>query len=164
MKRKFFSLLIGAFVASIWYPGDVHAWVGFNGMNPHVSGAAYTVQPDAVPVPGTNVYIAPDYDDDIIFYHDYWYRVNEGSWDVARDYNGPWAYAPVERVPVELLKLPTDYRRIASPHVRIPYSQLKSNWKAWEEEKRWERHAVTEMHRYYRDSAYGGGTEVSNGH
>lgn len=164
MKRRFFALLVGAFVVLTSYPGSGHAWVNHAKMNPHNTPFAATTQPEAVPVPGTNVYIAPDYDQDLIFYRDYWYRIKNGSWDMARDYNGPWTYIPVERVPVALLKLPADYRRLASTHVKIPYIQLKSNWKAWEEDGRWERHAVKELHRYYRGVRHENASEARSEH
>lgn len=154
MKRRFFALLVGAFAVLTSYPGSGHAWVNRANMNPHNPGGAVVTQPEAVPVPGTNVYITPDYDQDLLFYRDYWYRINNGSWDMARDYNGPWTYIPVEQLPVALLKLPADYRRQAATHVKIPYIQLKSNWKAWEEDGRWERHAVKELHRRHRGVRY----------
>ncbi len=154
MKRRVLTLLAGFFLFSTATPHTVNAWLNYQGVDPHHSTVATVSLPRAVPVPGTNVYIAPEYDDEIIFYHDYWYRVNNGSWDMARDYNGPWTYIPVEQVPVALLKLPTDYRRRAATHVKITYIQLKSNWKAWEEEKHWDGQAATEFGRHYRGVSY----------
>lgn len=162
MKRRSFALLVGAFVLLAYCPGQSHAWVGRPPAD--TRDGAVAGRPEAVPVPGTNVYIAPDYDDDLLFYHDYWYRINNGRWDMARDYNGPWFYIPVERVPVALLKLPADYRHRAATHVKIPYIQLKSNWKTWEEDGRWERHAARELHRYHRGVRYGDADGVSNEH
>jgi len=152
MKRRFKALFVGAFVTLTVLPTTANAWVDYHANDARLAGYTVAVLPDAVPVPGTNVYIAPDYDEDIVFYRDYWYRVNNGKWDMGRDYNGPWHYIPVEQVPVALLKLPTDYRRAADSHVKIPYLLLKSNWKTWEDEGRWERHAVKELHRHYRSS------------
>lgn len=162
MKRRSFVLLVGAFMVMGSFPGPAHAWVGYSTANPRISGAA-SERPDAVPVPGTNVYIAPDYDPDLLFYHGYWYRIKNASWDMSRDYNGPWTYVPVERVPVGLLKLPADYRLRAARHVRIPYIQLKNNWKAWEEDGRWESRAVRD-HRYHRGVRYEDAAEARNEH
>jgi hypothetical protein len=154
MRKRFFAVLAGTFVFSLSCPGAGQAWMHYNNTNPHASVNQDSVQPEAVPVPGTNVYIAPDYDDDIVFYHDWWYRVRDGKWDMARDFNGPWKYVAEERVPDALLKLPTNFRHSADKHVKIPYSLLKSNWKAWEDDGRWEKHAVKELHRYYKDVIY----------
>jgi len=88
--------------------------------------------PPMVPVPGVNVYIAPDVDADLLFYHGYWYRPYEGRWYRSARYDGPWGYVPGKRVPGALRSLPPGYRGRAVGQERIPHGQLKKNWRAWE--------------------------------
>jgi len=45
-------------------------------------------------IPGTYVYVVPDINTEILFYHGYWYRPSAGRWYWARTYNGPWLTLP----------------------------------------------------------------------
>lgn len=85
--------------------------------------------PVVVLIPGTPVYHAPHVGIDIFFYSNRWYRKHNGRWYKASYYNGPWAYLPVQRIPVALVNLPPDYRHIPPGHQRIPYGQLKKHSK-----------------------------------
>ncbi len=103
---------------------------------------AYVVPapPEVVVIPGTYVYYAPGLDVDILFFHGYWWRPYEGRWYRAKHYNGPWGFVRGERVPREIVGLPHDYRHMPPGHERIPYGQLKKNWRGWEKERHWDRH------------------------
>ncbi len=103
---------------------------------PHV---VISAPPALVVIPGTYVYIVPDIDADLLFFHGYWYRPYEGRWYVAGSYNGPWTYIRPYRVPPALVSLPPDYRRVPPGHHRIPYADLQANWSRWERERYWER-------------------------
>lgn len=96
--------------------------------------------PPVVVIPGTYAYFAPDVDVDLFFYHDHWYRPHGGIWYISGDYNGPWAHIEVGRVPRMLINPPAGFRNLPPGHERIPYGQLKKNWKTWEKERRWDRH------------------------
>lgn len=96
--------------------------------------------PPVVVIPGTYAYRVPDIDADLIFYRDQWYRPHAGRWYVSDGYNGPWAHIEVGRVPRPLIGLPAGFRNVPPGHERIPYGQLKKNWKTWEKERRWDRH------------------------
>lgn len=102
---------------------------------------AVPAQPVVVLIPGTYAYFIPDMSAEIIFYHGYWYRPHEGRWYRAKGYNGPWVYLVPKKVPSVLLRLPQDYRTVPPGHERIPYGQLKKNWKDWERKKYWDRRA-----------------------
>jgi len=96
-----------------------------------------TRPPEAVVIPGTRyVYILPDFDEDIIFYHGNWYRQYYGDWYRSNGYNGPWKR--VQKIPTQVLDLPPDFRNIDSNAERIPYRSLKKHWRAWEREGYWE--------------------------
>ena len=107
---------------------------------------AFPGEPEMVVVPGTYVYFAPGVNEDLFFYHDYWYRPYEGRWYRARSYNGPWAFIERTRVPRVFFQLPPDYRRM-DYRARIPYPELRRNWRAWEHERHWDRPEAAREHR-----------------
>lgn len=96
--------------------------------------------PPLVLIPGTYVYAAPDVDADIVFYQGAWYRPHGGLWYFSREYNGPWRALSAERVPGVLIGLPPNFRRAPPGHERMPYGQVKQNWKTWEHERHWDDH------------------------
>ncbi len=94
--------------------------------------------PMAVVIGTPYVYYAPDVSMGLFFYSGYWYRPHEGHWFRARSYRGPWAHMRPGSVPAPLVKLPHGYRKMHPGHQkRIPYGQMKKNWKAWERDRRW---------------------------
>lgn len=90
-------------------------------------------------IPGTYAYFAPDVDADLFFYGGYWYRPHGGGWYRSSNYGGPWGFIVIDHVPGVLIKLPHGYRNVPPRHQRIPYGQLKKNWKAWERDKHWDK-------------------------
>ncbi len=123
----------------LFYPTKGIAGVDINiGINIPLPRVVISAPPVVVVVPGTYVYFAPDVEIDLLFYHGYWYRPYRGYWYRAAGYNGPWVYIAPKRLPGVLLSLPPDYRTVPPGLQRIPYGQLKKNWRAWEKERRWE--------------------------
>ncbi len=95
--------------------------------------------PPVVVIPGTYVYMVPNIEVDILFYHGYWYRPHGAYWYRARSYNGPWVYLAPPQVPRALMTLPPGYHRVPPGYAHIPYGQMKKNWAKWEQEKYWEK-------------------------
>jgi hypothetical protein len=100
-------------------------------------GYVFPDPPEVAVIPGTYVYVVPDINVDILFYHGYWYRPYGGRWYWARFYNGPWVYLAPGRVPRVLLELPPGYRRLPPGYHHIPYGHLQANWERWERERYW---------------------------
>jgi hypothetical protein len=142
MKRiMLVAILIVATILLVFmaYPNRSMADVNLNiGIVP--PSIVIPASPAVVLIPGTYIYFIPDIEADILFYHDYWYRPYEGHWYRARSYNGPWVYVVPARVPRVLIHLQPDFRHIPPGHERIPYGQLKKNWRRWEQEKYWDKH------------------------
>jgi hypothetical protein len=90
-------------------------------------------------IPGTYAYFVPDVDAELFFYSGFWYRSHEGRWYRAPRYSGPWGFIVPNRVPGVLIHLPPGYRTVPPGHQRIPYIQLKKNWKTWERYKHWDK-------------------------
>lgn len=103
--------------------------------------------PSVYVIPRTYAYFVPDLEVDIIFYQGYWYRPHGGHWYMATHYNGPWNYVVISRVPRVLMELPPRFDRVLPEHPRIPYGQLKSYWKTWENEKHWDK-SENKKHHY----------------
>lgn len=97
----------------------------------------FQAPPPVVVISGTYVYLIPDVDVSVLFYHGHWYRPHEGHWFRARSYDGPWVYLAPGHVPHALTALPPHYRSVPYGHHRIPHGQLKANWGKWEREKHW---------------------------
>jgi hypothetical protein len=149
MKRKIavslisFVLLwvLGLFQTGEALAGDVDIHIGIGVPPPRV---VIPAPPSVYLIPGSYVYYAPDVGAQLFFYSGYWYLMDDGYWFRSSVYRGPWTYLPPSRVPVVFLHLPPDYYRVSPGHKRIPYGQLKKNWKKWEGEHRrdvrdWER-------------------------
>ncbi len=100
--------------------------------------------PELVVVPRTNVYVAPDVEEDMVFYQGFWWRPYEGRWYRSRSYNGPWGHIVHERVPGAIIGLPPDFRYSYRDQRRIHHREVERNWNRWERERHWER----EHHRY----------------
>jgi hypothetical protein len=108
-------------------------------INIPLPGVVIAEPPALVVIPGTYAYFAPDVDVDIIFYQGYWYRPYMGRWHVSANYNGPWKFVPAQRVPRTLVSLPPNYRHTPPGHQRMPYGQVKRNWRTWEQDRHWDK-------------------------
>lgn len=151
MKRGFIVLLAAVVftaLAGIPSPGTASVDVSV-GVSVSLPSIVISSPPPVVVVPGTYVYVIPDIEADIFFYHEYWYRPFKGQWFRSAGYNGPWIVVTPARVPGVLIKLPPDARHVPPGHERIPYGQFKKSWKTWEKEKHWEKnelkHEIKEM-------------------
>jgi hypothetical protein len=154
MKRTaFIPFFAGLVIAAAVLLSPFKGTAGVNvnvGINVPLPAVEIDARPAVVLIPGTYAYYVPDVDTDIIFYHDYWYRPYSGRWYRSTGYNGPWAFVSVNRVPAPLLHLPPGYRHMRPGHERIPYGQLKKNWRSWERERHWDRHEMDREAREFR--------------
>jgi hypothetical protein len=161
MRGKIFAMVaMNALVLTLMVCRPVAAGVDVN-INIQVPPPiAIVAPPPLVLIPGTYAYFAPDMDVDIIFFQGFWYRPFRGGWYRADDYNGRWVLVPSKRVPLVIMNLPPNWKRIPPGHQRIPHSQVKSNWKAWERDKYWDK---KEKNREKRESKHGGGNGRGKG-
>jgi hypothetical protein len=143
MKKSSLVLLSIAvmFVAFSLFPQAGSAGINVNvGINVPLPAFEFHAPPPVVVIPGTYVYTVPDVDVDIVFYQGYWYRPHGDRWFRSASYNGPWRHLGHDRVPGALYSLPPDYRHVPPGHQRIPYGQMKKNWKNWERDRHWHKH------------------------
>jgi len=67
--------------------------------------------PQLVVVPGSPVYYAPRLDGNFFFYDGLFWAYQGDNWYASSWYNGPWALAAPEIVPVFILRVPVRYYR-----------------------------------------------------
>jgi hypothetical protein len=159
------SLLMSIFIlASGFLPVQSYAEVQVNvGIFAPPPPVVISGPPAVMVIPGaTYVYFVPDIQPDIFFYGGYWYRSHAGRWFRAGSYSGPWNYMDHGKVPPALVRLPQDYRHIPSGHQKIPYGQLKKNWKYWERDRHWDQDQEGPgNHGVRRERGEGGGRQQS---
>jgi len=72
---------------------------------------SFRSRPDVVLIPSSRVYYAQDADEDLYFYDDAWYCVQDGVWYTSDSYQGPFAAIGYSSVPYEIRNVPGSYRR-----------------------------------------------------
>ncbi len=95
--------------------------------------------PSLIVISGTYAYFIDGLEVEIIFHSGHWYRPHNGRWYRGRGYNGPWVHVERGNVPRVFHNLPPGYRKVPPRHERIPYGQLKKNWKRWERDRHWDK-------------------------
>ncbi len=98
--------------------------------------------PDVVVVPSGSayVYMVPDFPG-LYFYNNFWFRFYDGRWYRSRMYNGSWVRVKRSLVPRFVLDVPPDYYDSLPPgYHRIPYGDLRRNWRAWDRGHHWNRY------------------------
>ena len=141
MKTKAFVIQAAMFLLafSIFLlpsAGNAEVNVGISvGLPPLVISAP----PAMVVINGSNVYYPPEVRADIFFYHGYWYRPHQGYWFRAVEYNGPWFGLEIGRVPRPVVGISPGFRRGPVVYERVPYRDVRTNWRTWERERHWDR-------------------------
>lgn len=92
--------------------------------------------PEVIVIPHSMVYFAPDASAELLFFGGFWWTPHRGHWFRAVAYDGPWVLVEPRRVPVEIVRLPRDYRSVHVHGKRIPYGQLKKHHAARERDRR----------------------------
>lgn len=132
-------------------------------VNIHIGPPAVVVAgpPEMIVVPRTMIYFAPAVEVDLFFYAGFWWTPKQGRWFRSRAYNGPFVIVATRAVPVEIIRVPRDFRRRYAHGHRIPYGQLKKHyasrdrerrerrgdWKEWNEEGREHRKEKSVVHK-----------------
>jgi len=129
--------VLGACVAVCLACAAVPAFSEVN-VNINVGPPPVVVQgpPELIVVPRTMVYFAPGVGVELFFYRGRWWTRHEGRWFRAQSYNGPWAVVGPRYVPVEIVRVPRDYRTLYVHEAHVPYGQLKKHWEHREYERR----------------------------
>jgi len=153
-------MLLGVLLVASCLSGAASAEVNVNvNIGVPLPELVLAAPPALAVISGTYIYVAADANADLVFYHDNWYRPHGGTWYVSLSYNGPWKIAV--NAPVAVTNLPRDYRAVPPGHHRMPYGQVKDNWRTWERDRHWDHEAKRDDHSY---KEYGHGREEKEHH
>lgn len=141
MKRKTYFLAFAAviflIVAAPAKPGGAAVSINVQiGAPPPVT---FPAPPEVVVIPGTYIYYAPGISFDLFFYRGYWWRPWHGRWYRSQYYRGPWVYMAPRWVPRPIIGLSPGWHSRPPMLRRVPYWQLRRNWRRWERDRYWER-------------------------
>jgi hypothetical protein len=127
--------VLSALLAVLFVAVPSHAEVN---VNVNIGSPAVVVAgpPEMIPVPRTMIYFAPGVEGDLFYYGGYWWTPHQGRWFRSRAYKGPWAIIAPRAVPVEIVRVPRDYRKIYAHEHRVPYGQLKRHYADRDRERR----------------------------
>ena len=104
----------------------------------------FSAPPPLVVLPETEVYVAPDYDQDLYFYGGWWWRPWGGRWYRSLNYDSGWAF--YNGVPGWYGGVYPRWRDNYRNHMwggqrwdyrPMPYGHVRSNWKGWQSSGYW---------------------------
>ena len=146
MKKLFIKILLLTLV--VFAPASAMAGISVHLNLPLPPPIIFPAPPQLVVIPGTNVYAAPDVQDEIFFSAGWWWRSWQGHWYRSHYYDRGWA--PYGGVPSFQKSIPPGWRDNYRAHQwegqpwhqeRIPHNDLQRNWRGWERDKHWERNS-----------------------
>ncbi len=76
-------------------------------------------------IPRSGVYFVADGGPDLFFYAGFWWSPRGDRWYRSRVYNGPWVVVERRHVPVQVVRVPRDYRVRYGKAKHVPYGQWK---------------------------------------
>jgi hypothetical protein len=129
------------------------------GVNIQVTIAApppvvFESSPEMVVLPGTNIYVVPDYDEDLYFVDGWWWRPWNGHWYRSHNYRGKWSY--YRYTPSFYGQITPGWRDEYRGHhwrdhewnyQRVPSNQVQHNWRTWKNQRYWEKQENMERQR-----------------
>jgi len=104
----------------------------------------FLAPPSMVVLPDTDVYVAPDCDQDIYFYGGWWWRPWGGRWYRSLNYDSGWEF--YYGVPGWYGGVYPHWRDNYRNHMwgghrwdyrRVPYGDVRTNWKSWQSSGYW---------------------------
>ena len=100
--------------------------------------------PSMVVLPDTDVYVAPDYAQDLYFYQGFWWRLWLGRWYRSLYYDSGWGF--YYGVPGWYGGVYPRWRDNYRNHMwggqrwdyrRVPYGDVRTNWRSWQSSGYW---------------------------
>jgi hypothetical protein len=80
---------------------------------------------EVVLIPGSGVYFVADAGPDLFFHEGFWWSHRGDRWFRSRVYSGPWIGVERRYVPVQVVRVPRDYRVRYGKARHVPYGQWK---------------------------------------
>jgi len=104
----------------------------------------FLAPPEMVVLPDTDVYVAPDCDQDLYFYQSFWWRLWLGRWYRSLYYDSGWEF--YNGVPGWYGGVYPHWRDNYRNHMwggqrwdyrSVPYGDVRTNWKSWQSSGYW---------------------------
>ena len=89
----------------------------------------FPAPPQLVLIPGSDMYYAPDIEDEIVFSRGYYWRPYEGRWYRSRYHSGPWHHMERRMVPRGVIGLPPDFRHHYHDGPRFHYEAVERQYR-----------------------------------
>jgi hypothetical protein len=80
---------------------------------------------EVVLIPRSKVYFVADAGPDLFFYAGFWWSPRDDRWYRSQVYKGPWVVVELRHVPVQVVRVPRDYRARYKKGKHVPYGQWK---------------------------------------
>jgi hypothetical protein len=142
--KKFSLMLLTMVMAFFIIPNLTQAQVEIRIGIPLPPPIVISAPPVMVVLPDTDIYVAPDYPQDIYFYDGWWWRPWRGHWYRSLNYNSGWAY--YNGVPGWYGRVYPHWRENYRNHMwagqrwnyhPVPYGEVHKNWKSWQSNGYW---------------------------
>ena len=127
MKKRFTSMGIIADLVVLVLSGLPDSAPAEFNVNINIGSPPVVVAEPAevVLIPGMGVHFVPNGDTDLFFYAGFWWSPRGDRWYRAEICNGPWVVVKRHVVPVQVIRVPRDYRVRYGKAKHIPYGQWK---------------------------------------
>jgi hypothetical protein len=141
---KKFSVILATVMALFIVPCLAQAAISIRINFPLPPPIPFLGPPPMVVLPDTDVYVAPDYDDDIYFSDGWWWRPWQGRWYRSLYYDSGWEF--YDGVPGWYGGVYPRWRDNYRSHVwgghrwdyhPLPYRDVHDNWKSWQSSGHW---------------------------
>jgi len=141
---KKFGVMLAIVMVLFIVPCLAHAAVDIRISFPLPPPIPFLAPPSLVVLPDTDVYVAPDYDQDIYFYGGWWWRPWGGRWYRSLSYDSGWEF--YHGVPGWYggvhPRWRDDYRNHTWGGQRwdyrpVHYGDVRTNWKSWQSSGYW---------------------------
>ena len=121
-RRAAFAVLAVLVVCGL--PGTARSEIN---LNINIGGPPVVVaEPAEVAlIPGIDVYFVPGGNADLFFHAGFWWSPRGDRWYRASVVNGPWVVVERRAVPVQVVRVPKDYRVRYRKVKHVPYGQWK---------------------------------------
>ncbi len=144
---KKFCVMLAIVTAVLIAPCLAQAQVDIRISIPLPPPIVFSAPPELVVLPETEVYVAPDYDQDLYFYQGFWWRFWLGRWYRSLYYDSGWEF--YHGVPVWYGGVYPRWRENYRNHVwggqrwdyhPAHYGDVRTNWKNWHDTGRYQQH------------------------
>ncbi len=134
-------------IALLIIPCLAQAQVSININIPLPPPIVFSAPPELVILPETEVYVAPDYDQDLYFCQGFWWRFWLGRWYRSLYYDSGWEF--YHGVPRWYAGVYPRWRENYRNHLwgghrwdyrSVHYNDVRTNWKTWHDTGRYQQH------------------------